>query len=151
MLAYRICRAAFTALDGEGARLYGGRWTRVGRPALYTSSSLSLAALEYLIHVDPADAPSDLVALTIEIPDALAITRIDIAKLPKRWAEEVSPSVCQNLGDKWLLAGATPVLRVPAAPVPEEFNYLVNPRHTDARRVRTRSQRSFAFDPRLVE
>ncbi|MHB8148190.1 MAG: RES domain-containing protein, partial [Vulcanimicrobiaceae bacterium] len=35
-----------TALSGEGARLYGGRWNTPGVAALYASSSLALALLE---------------------------------------------------------------------------------------------------------
>jgi len=57
MLVYRVCRASFKALDSEGARLNGGRWNSPGQPAVYTSSTLALAALEYLVHIEPADAP----------------------------------------------------------------------------------------------
>ena len=32
MYVYRLCRARFKALDGEGARLNGGRWNSPGRP-----------------------------------------------------------------------------------------------------------------------
>jgi RES domain-containing protein len=39
------------AFDGEGARLYGGRWNSPGRPVVYTAGSLALAALEVLVHL----------------------------------------------------------------------------------------------------
>jgi RES domain-containing protein len=68
VLVWRITRAAYQALDGEGARLHGGRWNPEGVPVVYTSTTLSLAALEYLVHVDPEDVPGDLVAMRIRIP-----------------------------------------------------------------------------------
>jgi len=34
--------------------------------------------------------------------------------------------------------------------VPTELNYLINPLHPDAKRIKVVRRRSFAFDPRLV-
>ena len=150
MLTYRICRAPYRALDGEGARLYGGRWNSPGRPVVYTSSTLALAALEYLIHIDAADAPADLVALTIDIPDTLAVTHVDAAALSPGWEQVATPAVCQEIGDRWLNAGVTPLLRVPAAPIPEEVNLLIDPHHPAARDVAVLAERPFFFDPRLL-
>jgi len=150
LLIYRICRAGFAALDGEGARLYGGRWNRPGRPVVYTSSSLALAALEYLVHVDPPEVPPDLTALAIEVPDDIPSWTVDATDLPPGWSERVRCDACEALGDGWLDAGATALLRVPSAPVPEEANVLIDPRHRDARRVRVVKTRPFAFDPRLL-
>ena len=92
-------------LDGEGARLYGGRWNSPGRPVVYTSTTLSLAALEYLIHVDAADAPSDLVALTVEVPDEVDVERVEAAGLPAGWEQAPEPQACKDIGDAWLVAG----------------------------------------------
>ena len=150
MRLYRICRAAHTALDGEGARLWGGRWNEPGRPVVYTSAALSLAALEYLVHVDPDLAPTDLVALTLELPDEVATETVDAAALPTDWAHAPEPAACRALGDAWLRAGRTVALRVPAAPVPEEWNVLLDPRHADMGRVTVVGERTFWFDPRLM-
>ena len=150
MYVYRLCRASFKALDGEGARLSGGRWNSPGRPVVYASSTLALAALEYLVHLDPADAPADLVALTIEIPDALPVQTVDVTSLPAGWAEATGSTACQKIGDAWLAAGALAVLRVPAAPSPEDSNVLVNPLHTATGNLATVAERPFTFDPRLL-
>jgi RES domain-containing protein len=147
---YRICRAPFRALDGEGARLYGGRWNSPGRPVVYASTTLALAALEYLIHVAPATAPSDLVALTIELPDDEPIERVDDRQLPGSWERELESAPCQAIGDAWADSLRGLILLVPAAPVPEELNALVNPRHAAMRRVRVVKDRPFSFDPRLL-
>jgi len=66
---WRIVRRDHAGLDGEGARLYGARWNSPATAVLYAASHLSLAALEYLVHVDPDDAPDDLVALRLDIPE----------------------------------------------------------------------------------
>ena len=79
MIVYRLCKAVHAALDGEGARLWGGRWNRAGRPMIYTAASPSLAVLEVLVHLDLPSAllPDDLRLLTIELPDDAALRRLD--------------------------------------------------------------------------
>lgn len=150
MRVYRLCRAAYRELDGEGARLYGGRWNSPGRPVVYASTSLALAALEYLIHVDPTDVPADLVALTIHVPDDAAAERVVAVDLPAGWEQVAEPQACKDAGDAWLEAARTLVLRVPSAPIPEEENVLLNVRHAAAGRVRVVAERAFFFDPRLL-
>jgi RES domain-containing protein len=145
-----VCRQVYRELDGEGARLYGGRRNSTGRPVVYASSSLAIAALEYLVHLDPEDAPSDLVALTIEVPDDAPAERVDVWSLPAGWARRPEPQACKDIGDAWLRGGRTLLLLLPSAPVPEELNVLVDPRHPDARRARIVAERSFEFDPRLL-
>jgi RES domain-containing protein len=50
---WRIIKAqhAHRAFDGEGARLAGGRWNKIGIPMIYTADSLALAALEIMVHL----------------------------------------------------------------------------------------------------
>jgi RES domain-containing protein len=47
MRACRLVKARFasTALDGSGAKTHGGRWNSKGVAMIYTSDSVSLAAL----------------------------------------------------------------------------------------------------------
>jgi len=85
VLAWRICRRAHRALDGEGARRYGGRWNTAGRPVIYASTNRALAVLELLVHVDVNDAPPDLYLLELSVPDAAA-ERLDVGRLPATWA-----------------------------------------------------------------
>jgi RES domain-containing protein len=149
MHLYRICRTAFRALDGEGARRFGGRWNSPGRAVIYASGTGSLAVLELLVHLDPADAPGDLRLLTLGIPDEVSRETLDESRLAAQWAQSPTPLSCRALGDAWLAAGRSCVLSVPAAPMPEERNYLLNPAHADFALVRVASERSFRFDPRL--
>jgi len=54
---YRIVRKLYAKkpVDGEGAFRFGGRWSSPGTRLAYTSQHLSLAMIEYYIHVDPGD------------------------------------------------------------------------------------------------
>ena len=149
MRVWRLARRPFAALDGEGARLNGGRWNSEGTAMVYTSTTLALAALELLVHVDPADAPDDLVAIAIDVPDAL-VRDLPPADLPDDWRAIQGSDACAAIGDAWVRAGTSVALRVPSVLVPEESNVLLDPRHADMRKVKLAVERPFSFDPRLV-
>jgi len=149
MIVHRLARLAHAKLDGEGARLAGGRWNSPGRAAVYASSRLSLAALELLVHTDVPLVPPDLVAFEIEIPDTLDLESVALADLPKDWRQPGHPG-CRAIGDTWLAEERTAVLRVPSAVVPEELNYIINPRHRTAKAIHVVGRRKFAFDSRLL-
>jgi RES domain-containing protein len=149
MRVWRIARGCYALLDGEGARLMGGRWNSAGRPVVYTSQSAALAVLEVLVWTDPEDVPDDLRLYEIEIPDDASVARLDPGALPKDWKEPGSPE-CIKAGDRWLAAADSLALEVPSAVLPEERNLLINPRHPDAARVRVTEERPFAFDLRLL-
>ena len=150
MQAFRLVKArrAATALDGEGARRFGGRWNPPGVALVYCSSSLSLAVLELLVHVEPLAAPDDLVAVQIELPEDLAQRRLVPADLPTDW-RTAGRAGLRALGAEWIRAGNEAVLVVPSAIVPAEANILVNPAHPAAARIRILAQEPFSWDPRL--
>jgi RES domain-containing protein len=54
---FRVCRAVNARLDGEGARLAGGRWNSPGLAVVYMAESVSLAVLENLGHMQPRTFP----------------------------------------------------------------------------------------------
>ncbi|MEH0198308.1 RES family NAD+ phosphorylase [Caulobacter sp. CCNWLY153] len=140
MIVHRIAKAAHVGLDGEGARLYGGRWNSPGRPMLYAAASPSLAVLEVLVHLDlPPDLlPLDYRLLWIHVPD-------DAPSL----ALEAVPRDSVAIGDAFLIAGEALCLRVPSQVVPQEINTLINPRHPAFAGVRVEREEPFRFDPRL--
>ena len=86
MRVVRLCTRKHAELDGEGARILGGRWNSPGRAVIYTASCGALAALEYLVHM--ANLPANMLLIRIEVPDTLAVETID--SLPAR-REGLSP------------------------------------------------------------
>ncbi len=149
MRLWRICSRRHLAFDDEGARLSGGRWSRRGTRVVYTSSTLSLAALETLVHTDTDLLPQDLVAIGAEVPDDVGLEAVDEASLPPNWREYPAPEALQELGTNWVGGQRTLVLSVPSAVLPQERNYLLNPHHPDFERVHISSPEPFRFDPRV--
>jgi RES domain-containing protein len=147
MHVWRLARSVYSALDGEGARLHGGRWNEPGTPVVYTSASLSLAALELLVHLDPNRLPDDLVAYKVEVPDALKMRRITTGDLPEGWNRQVEVPALRRIGEAWAKDRNAGVLRVPSAVIPEEQNVLINPRHPDAGAVHVTDRRPIDFRP----
>ena len=113
---------------------------------VYTSATLSLAALEYFVHLEPPEAPDDLVAVPAEIPDGVSRVRVDVSELPRNWRRYPAP---EAMADRWAEPGATAVLIVPSAIIPAESNYLINPRHADFSKIRVGRPDRFSFDPRM--
>ena len=139
---------AACAFDGEGARLYGGRWNCPGRPVIYLASNLSLAVLEVLVHlrdIGPLPAYSQARA---EFDDGLAET-LNRDACPDDWARDPAPASTRAIGDAWLADRRSVVLRVPSAVVHSEWNYLVNPLHPDFPQVKFGELEPFRFDVRL--
>ena len=136
-----LCAAEDFACAGNDAAAAGGRWNSVARPVIYLADSLALAQLEKRVHT-PMRPPRDLVAVEAIVP-AAAVASAEGVVLPDDWdADNVDWSVgsaaSQCIGDDWLARGTSLLLRVPSVVVPVGWNYLLNPAHPDARRVRTR-------------
>lgn len=151
LTAWRIVARqwADAAFDGEGARLYGGRWNHPGTPVVYASASLSLAALEVFVHADPDTAPPDLVAVRTELPGGAVVERLTAEDLPDGWRAYPGPESLRDLGMDWAVRGETLALVVPSAIVPQEHNVLLNPRHSAFSMIRPEAPIPFGFDPRM--
>lgn len=137
------------AFDGEGARRFGGRWNHLGTRVVYTSATLSLAALEFFVNLDRDTEPDQLVAISADIPDDLRMGHIDVSDLPKNWRSYPVPEELQDLGTAWVATASTTMLVVPSAVIPDERNYLLNPAHPDFKRFRLNKPEAFHFDPRM--
>ena len=151
MQIWRLVRAqwAAAALDGEGARVGGGRWNPPGIAVVYASATLSLAALEALVRADRANLPTDLVAVRIFAPDALVVLDVKVASLPPAWRAYPAPRELAELGARWVREGRSALLRVPSAVGPSEHNLVGNPAHRDARRLVIEATEPFSWDARL--
>jgi RES domain-containing protein len=148
---YRVLRKAYarSPLDGEGAFLYGGRWSSPGTRLAYTSEHQSLAMLEYFVHLDADDAPPDLVLVTAGVPDDLPTKRIGVDDLPSLWRRSPAPAELARIGDEFAAEAKHCVLVVPSALAPHENNWLLNPQHRDFRRVIVQGVEPLSYDPRM--
>jgi RES domain-containing protein len=144
-----VCRRPHAAFDGEGARLAGGRWNHRGVAVVYTSATLSLAALEYFVNLEFATAPSDLVAIPAGIPDGISRTEIGDSALPSNWRAYPAPDRLADIGSAWTASDRSAVLIVPSAVIPTERNYVLNPGHPEFRAIRVGTAEPFTFDPRM--
>ena len=143
-------RHAGIAFDGEGARLFGGRWNSPGTRVAYASDSIALATLEVLAHLQSTAVLQSYVLATIDFPEEL-VEVLDPASLRRGWRRYPSPPENQAVGDRWLTEGRSLVLRVPSAIIPSAANFLINPQHPRFGRVIIRQPERFAFDPRLLK
>ena len=152
MRVWRICREAYAEdpLSGKGGLYASGRWHRKGTLIVYTSGRLSLAALELFVNVNREVMPADLVQVEIEIPREVAIEEVKPGALPADWRATPAPVALQDLGADWLRRQERAVLRVPSAVIPEENNYLINPAHSDLRRIAPVGVLPFSMDTRLI-
>jgi RES domain-containing protein len=146
-----VLRKAYarSPLDGEGAFLYGGRWSSPGTHLAYTSEHQSLAMLEYFVHLDADDAPPDLVLVTAGLPDDLSTKRIAVDDLPSVWRRSAAPAELARIGDEFAAEAKHCVLVVPSALAPHENNWLLNPQHRDFRRVIVQGVEPLSYDPRM--
>ena len=129
MYLWRICAAKYqnSAFSGIGGLYAAGRWHQRGNKIVYTAESLALATLEIFVHLESDRIP--LVAIKVNIDNDVEIE--NVSNLPANWQETNAYSQLQQIGTEWLKSFRTPILKVPSAIVPVEFNYLVNPEHPD--------------------
>ena len=136
------------AFDGEGARLYGGRWNSRGTPMVYTAQSQSLAVLEMLVHLDTADLLEKYVFFEVTIEERLILVLAE-ADLPRDWRVDPAPRRLRDIGDAWARSNASVALRVPSSLLPAEYNYLLNPKHEDFGKLTIGEAAEFRYDARL--
>ena len=152
MKIWRICRAPYAAeaFSGEGARRFGGRWNSRGVPMVYASASLALAAIELFVHLEPGQAPDDLVCISAELPQGEPARTLEPEELgPEWWAD--SRQALRGLGDEWMHSMASLALMVPSVPIRAEWNVLVNPLHPRAGELKVGPPQPFLFDARMFE
>jgi len=146
MILWRISR--HRDLSGAGGLRAPGRWHFAGHPIVYLAQNPASALLEVCVHTSANDVPPQFTLLRVEGP-ALRYPSIRLRDLPRAWREH--PDVTREIGAAWLAKGASALLRVPSALVPETFNFLFNPRHADAIRFHVTQTFDSPFDARLKE
>ena len=150
--AWRITKArhAATAFSGGGAKANGGRWNSIGTAMVYCAGSTSLALLEMLVHLEALELMKRYVSVQLAFDDSL-VTTVDITTLPKTWRRSPIPACVQAVGDRWVADSTSAILKAPSAIVPNEWNYLLNPGHSDFAKIAIEPKQPIKFDPRLLK
>jgi RES domain-containing protein len=148
MIVYRIAVEAYKDdISGNGASIYGARWNSVGTRMLYTSSHISLAILESLVHLPERKFPPDLHLIKIDIAHALESSQVTVDKVKREWKQQLDYT--RWIGDQFIRNKEALLLKVPSAVVPEEQNILINPLHKDFRKIKIVSAEVLDIDERL--
>lgn len=149
MEVFRISVGEFARdMDGEGARLFGGRWNQKGIPCIYTSENRSLAILEYSVNISLDLIPRSLCIVRFEIPDR-NIRKLAVSDLPGNWQNAAVPMSTREFGTAILLDGKTFAFRVPSVIIPDEFNFVINPLQYDPDGLRITDVQDFPYDIRI--
>ena len=149
MIVYRITkRNRASDIQGTGSALYPGRWNKKGTSVLYTGESKEIALLETIVHTPPLMIP-DLDILTIEIPNE-SITELKVSDLPTNWTQYPAPTILTEIGENWIRKGETIALKVPSCIIHTSYNYILNCKHKDYKKVKVLDHREFLFDMRLI-
>lgn len=146
MIAWRIAKryragSAAEMMSGDGALRAGGRWNSKGIRAVYAASSLSLAALEVLVHVPNPRVLSDYVMLRLQVPDDMIVDY--------KWSA-VDTEGMKARGDRFLTRQEGVALRVASVVIPLEQTLVINPLHPEFGRVKWGKVQRFEFDRRLA-
>lgn len=150
MRVYRIQKAKYAIdISGYGSTLVSGRWHLAGKsPILYTSTNISLAILECVVHLTSSIKPPELLLLTLEIPDP-GIATIAEADLPDNWNKKGYYDNVQQWGTDWLQSFTSLAIKVPSVTSPD-YNILINPNHPDFRSIKVVNSRPITLDDRLI-
>jgi RES domain-containing protein len=150
VIVWRISN--YLELSGQGGLRAAARWHNAGAPIVYTASSPASALLEVLVHLElnePMYMPDSYQLLKIEVSDGMLITEVDEINLDDNWQRLTD--ISRAIGDKWLSELSSALLAVPSAIVPHTKNYLLNPAHRDAKKIKVKSHGSYPFDFRLFK
>ena len=144
MQLWRLYREAHgPGLDGMGGLHAAGRWHEIGTRVVYFGATAAIVVLEKLAHIDPAVLPSDLVLARFEADvsvEDMQAEAVDVNDLERTRAR----------GQRFFADRKACVLRVRSAVLPEEHNFVLNPLHPEAGKIRAVEVRPFSFDGRLL-
>lgn len=149
MIFWRISN--YADLMGIGGMTASARWHTAGQPIVYLAEAPSSALLEVFVHLetDEDHRPDAYQLLKIEADDGVDSESIALSSLSSAWKSDELET--RAIGDAWLARRKTPLLRVPSAITPETWNWIFNPRHTDASRLRIVHTEKHLFDVRLFK
>lgn len=133
LVVWRISNHIDTS--GRGGLIVSGRWHTRPRLVMYCSDEANTAYCEMIKQVGAEMFfPDGFHLLEIAVPRTAAVDELDPNTLPDDWSTDFGPGLlaCRRIGDDWLKAGSSVLLKVPSAARVGAFNFLMNPVHRDA-------------------
>ena len=114
-----------------------------------TAGNLALASIEMVVNLPSPKLLEAFVRIPVYF-DAELVESLPPDQYPRNWQyRPISPET-KAIGDRWIKQRHSLVLKVPSVVVPEEFNYLINPAHSDLARIEIGRPVVYHFDPRLT-
>jgi hypothetical protein len=107
-----------------------------------------MAVLETATHIRPGSLPLGRYVLSIDIPEDLWDTRLQVpaSALPVGWDSVPGSIIAVEFGGKWYTANQSLILELPSAIVPEAPILVINGSHTDANRLTAKTVRRFEYE-----
>ena len=136
MKLWRLTRAPFVALDGQGALLNGARYAPDGVPVVSLASEAGLAVLIALRY-----QPRDLQG----IPDDFVLGWTEVQAVPERVPDQHGEEAIRAFVGGWLASCRSLLAAVPSRVLPEGDVVLFNPAHPAAASVAPLTTRPFSF------
>jgi RES domain-containing protein len=73
-----------------------------------------------------------------------------LKNLPPSWNAAAPTFETMKIGDDWVRRGISVALAVPSVLSTSETNFLLNPRHSDFKKIKISEPIEYRFDPRLL-
>jgi RES domain-containing protein len=151
MEVYHLGKTKFAKqLNGEGARWHGGRWNMIGTPCIYTSETKALSILEHSANVPLEEMPFSLSITVYTIPEK-SWKEFSADELPANWSQIPASQETKEWGSQYLQEAKLLALKLPSVIINSEFNFVLNPLHSDFNKVRIKEVHSFTFDTRIKQ
>ena len=140
----------FDPFAGEGARHASARWHHRGTRVAYAAANPSLALLEVLVHMTPADFGERTLAVA-EVPDDAVedLSPTGLVQLLRDADDAGREAGTRTYGTAWAHEGRSLALRVPSLVMPHDRNVLINPAHPRFAEVTVVARERVTLDPRL--
>ncbi len=138
------------SLSGEGGLRYAARWHNAGSRIVYLAESPAGALIEVLVHLElnQFELPDTYKLLRVGLPDKIPVKAITGWEKQKDWTQRLP--LTRALGDAWRSATSTVLAKVPSAIMPSTWNYLLNPDHPDAGKIKIVGVTAAQYDARLL-
>jgi RES domain-containing protein len=137
-------------LSGIGGEKYDARWHTAarGKRIVYLAEHPALALVEILANLkgDPSTFPEKYQLIEIDVEDRVMMACRAFGK--SDWRNSAI-AVTQAFGNDWLKSRRSALLAVPSFSSPMSTNYLLNPLHPEASKIKVASCKWIEYDQRL--